>query len=319
MNRKDRRKANAEEKKINDKKVAAVRWFHTLPPEKAQLVDSYARMIAEKHHDSFIGALDRAYTATLIKCFDHLEWHHIEKIIDEFDEFVREDVDKSKKLREECGGDVEMATKKINEQEQSVRDRVIQLVDEGKKQKEIIDILSIEFPQLSKSMLTNAYKKTKTMMVEAREMKECINKAQKLNEVVKNLGKPDVDTKEALEYIFSDSNDAKEETVVTADVKEETIIVPKIEVPEVTPEADFEIIKEVRILDIKGKHGTYHIEKNVVEVTDLDLAFDNEAAVADWADAARQDIWVEIEKLQNKLNSITEREMETVKVIKKFM
>ena len=76
-----------------------------------------------------------------------------------------------------------MAVKRVNEQEGQVRDRIIELVNEGKKQKEIISILAAEFPTLSKSMITNAYKKTKTMASEAKEMKAGIEKAIKILEM----------------------------------------------------------------------------------------------------------------------------------------
>lgn len=319
MGREERRKQQRAEKKINDKKVEAVRWFRSLPPEKAELVQSYARMMAEKHSTQFTGALDRAYTATLIKCFGYLEWHHIEKVIEVFDEFVEEDVKKMQEITKKCGGDLEMAAKKINAQEMKVRDRASELIREGKKQKDVIEILTGEFSMLSKSMLTNAYKKTKTMMQEADEMKKGIEKALDIKEVVSKLGDPDVDTEKALEYIFADKDEVVAAEPKKEEVKVETIVVPKSEVAAKTKEADFEILKEVRILDIKGKFGIYHIEKNVVEVNDQELSFSNENEVVDWAETERNTIWNEIEKLQNKMNLITDREQETIKVINKFM
>lgn len=311
MGREERRKQQRAEKKINDKKVEAIRWFRSLPPEKAELVQSYARMMAEKHSTQFTGALDRAYTATLIKCFDYLEWHHIEKVIEVFDEFVEEDVKKMQEITKKCGGDLEMAAKKINAQEMKVRDRASELIREGKKQKDVIEILTGEFSMLSKSMLTNVYKKTKTMMQEADEMKKGIEKALDIKEVVNKLGDPDVETDKALEYIFGEEK--------VDDVKVETIEVPKIEAPAETQEAEFEIIKEVRILDLKGKFAEYHIEKNVVEVIGQKLAFCNEDEVTDWANEEKNEIWNKIEELQNKINLIADREKETIKVIKKFM
>ena len=38
MGREERRKKAREEKKENDKKVEALRWFNALPPAKAELV-----------------------------------------------------------------------------------------------------------------------------------------------------------------------------------------------------------------------------------------------------------------------------------------
>ncbi|MGL5191409.1 MAG: hypothetical protein ACRC7S_17345, partial [Cetobacterium sp.] len=288
-----------------------------LPHEKAILVDSYARMLANRDNEYFINALERCYSAAIVNQLD-LDWGKIEGIIKVFGDFMEEDANKMKSLKEVYGGDFEMATKKVNEQGPKVEERVRILLGEGKKQKEIVEILAIDFPTLSKAMLTNAYKKTKEMIKKEETTEGVINAAIDVKKIVDKLVEPDIDVEKGLEYIFG-KEDVKSEAVVTKDdeIKEEVIVVPKIEVPEA--ETHFEIIKEVRILDLKGKYGQYHIEKNVVEVTDLDLAFDSEGAVEDWAETARLAIWSEIEKLQNEMNSITDREIETIKVIQKFM
>ena len=312
MGREERRKKAREEKKENDKKVEALRWFNALPPAKAELVKNYTKIIAEKHSRHFTDALERSYSAAIINCFDYLDWHHVKKVIDVFNELVEDDVKKMKELSESYGGNLDMAVKRVNAQEGQVRDRIIELVNEGKKQKEIISILAAEFPTLSKSMITNAYKKTKTMASEAKEMKAGIEKAIKIKEVVQKLGEPDFETEEVIEYLFEEPKDEKV-------VEVETVEVPKLEVAPDKQEAEFEIIKEVRILDIKGKLNEYHIEKNVVEVKNLNLAFMNENEVADWATGERTEIAAEIERLQNLMNFITDREKEIKKVIKKFM
>ena len=312
MGREEKRKRAREEKKENDKKVEALRWFNTLPSAKAELVKNYTKIIAEKHSRHFTDALERSYSAAIINCFDYLDWHHVKKVIDVFNELVEDDVKKMKELSESYGGNLDMAVKRVNAQEEQVRDRIIELVNEGKKQKEIISILAAEFPTLSKSMITNAYKKTKTMASEAKEMKAGIEKAIKIKEVVQKLGEPDFETEEVIEYLFEEPKDEKV-------VEVETVEVPKLEVAPDKQEAEFEIIKEVRILDIKGKFNNYHIEKNVLEVKNLNLAFESENEVAEWATGERTEIAAEIERLQNLMNFITDREKEINKVIKKFM
>ena len=312
MGREERRKKAREEKKENDKKVEALRWFNTLPPAKAELVKNYTTIIAEKHSRHFTDALERSYSAAIINCFDYLDWHHVEKVIDVFNELVEDDVKKMKELSESYGGNLDMAVKRVNAQEGQVRDRIIELVNEGKKQKEIISILAAEFPTISKSMITNAYKKTKTMMVDTEIMKAGIEKAIKIKEVVQKLGEPDFETEEVIEYLFEEPKDEKV-------VEVETVEVPKLEVAPDKQEAEFEIIKEVRILDIKGKFNNYHIEKNVLEVKNLNLAFESEKEVVDWATGERTEITAEIERLQSLINLITDREKEIKKVIKKFM
>ena len=69
MGREERRKKAREEKKENDKKVEALRWFNALPPAKAELVKNYTTIIAEKHSRHFTDALERSYSAAIINSF----------------------------------------------------------------------------------------------------------------------------------------------------------------------------------------------------------------------------------------------------------
>lgn len=296
MGRKERRKEKRAEKKSNDKKVEAVRWVNSLSPEKAELVKSYARIIANRDNEHFIGALERCYSAAIISELD-LELEEVKSIIDTFAVLMEEDARKMKELKSECGGDLEMATKKVNGQAEIVEERARELLKEGLKQKNIVETLASEFPSLSKAMLTNAYKKTKAMMKEAIDMKNSIDKAIEVKSVIEKLGAPDIDTNEAIEYIFGE--DKKENS------KEEK-------------ETDFEIIKEVRILDLKGKYAKYHVENKVVTVDD-ELGFSNIAEVEEWGMSEVKAINNEIAALEEKKKMIQAKENEISKVIEKFM
>ena len=140
-------------------------------------------------------------------------------------------------------------------------------------------------------------KKTKAMMKEAIDMKNSIDKAMEVKSVIEKLGTPDIDTNEAIEYIFGE--DKKENS------KEEK-------------ETDFEIIKEVRILDLKGKYAKYHVENKVVTVDD-ELGFSNIAEVEEWGMSEVQAINNEIAALEEKKKMIQAKENEISKVIEKFM
>lgn len=157
-------------------------------------------------------------------------------------------------------------------------------------------MLQEEFRDLSTAMLTNAFKKTKAIVKDEERAKDVVNKIKDI------MGEPDKEIEDALDYIFED------EIVEQEVVKEE----PKQEV-------EFEIVKEVRIVDLRGKFGEYHVEKNVVSVKDGDLAFSNSSEVKDWASKEREVIAKEIETLKSKMKNITDRENETIKVIEQFM
>ena len=295
MNRATRRKKSKQEKKETDKKIKAMRWVSSLPPAKAELIKSYANIIAKRDNEIFIEALERCYSAAIIEQFEEVEFKKVEKVIETFSELLKDDGIKMAKIKEEFKGDIEMATKKINSEAPTVEERAREIIKQGLNQKKSIETLVEEFPKLSKSMLTNAYKKVKTM-IKNEEKAEDIS-----NNIKSVLGNPDIETKEALDYIFGDEN-------------EEDTSSDKIE----NEDEEFEILKEVRILDVKGKYATYHIEKAIVEVG-KELQFTNEAEVKDWASREKEEIEKAIAELKAKLNEISYRESEILKVMDKFI
>ena len=296
MNRAERRAKEKEKKKETNKKVEAMAWLKSLPPAKQLLIDSLVKMEAKKENGALIQAIDRCFSAAIIQEFENLEWTDVERIIDTSAELMMNDAEKMKKLKESFGGSYDMATKKINELGPEVENRIRELIAEGYNQKVSIKMLQEEFRDLSTAMLTNAFKKTKALVKDEQKAKDVANKIKDI------MGEPDKEIENALEYIFED------EIENNGVVKEET-----------KQEVEFEIVKEVRIVDLRGKFGEYHVEKNVVSVKDGDLAFSNSSEVKDWASKEREVIAKEIETLKSKMRNITDRENETIKVIEQFM
>ena len=296
MNRAERRAKEKEKKKETNKKVEAMAWLKSLPPAKQVLIDSLVKMEAKKENNNLIQAIDRCFSAAIIQEFENLEWTDVERIIDISADLMLNDAEKMKKLKDIFGGNYDMATKKINELGPEVENRIRELIAEGYNQKVSIKMLQEEFRDLSTAMLTNAFKKTKALVKDEQKAKDVANKIKDI------MGEPDKEIEGALEYIFEDEIENKEV------VKEET-----------KQEVEFEIVKEVRIVDLRGKFGEYHVEKNVVSVKDGDLAFSNSSEVKDWASKEREVIAKEIETLKSKMKNITDRENETIKVIEQFM
>lgn len=287
MNRAERRAKEKEKKKETNKKVEAMAWLKSLPPAKQVLIDSLVKMEAKKENNNLIQAIDRCFSAAIIQEFENLEWADVERIIDISADLMLNDAEKMKKLKESFGGSYDMATKKINELGPEVENRIRELIAEGYNQKVSIKMLQEEFRDLSTAMLTNAFKKTKALVKDEQKAKDVANKIKDI------MGEPDKEIENALEYIFDDEI--------------------------VEQEVEFEIVKEVRIVDLRGKFGEYHVEKNVVSVKDGDLAFSNSSEVKDWASKEREVIAKEIETLKSKMRNITDRENETIKVIEQFM
>lgn len=284
MNRAERRAKEKGKKKETNKKVEAMAWLKSLPPTKQLLIDSLVKIEAKKENNNLIQAIDRCFSAAIIQEFENLEWAEVERIIDISADLMLNDAEKMKKLKDSFGGNYDMATKKINELGPEVENRIRELINDGYNQKVSIKMLQEEFRDLSTAMLTNAFKKTKALVKDEQKAKDVANKIKDI------MGEPDkeIENKEV--------------------VKEET-----------KQEVEFEIVKEVRIVDLRGKFGEYHVEKNVVSVKDGDLAFSNSSEVKDWASKEREVIAKEIETLKSKMKNITDRENETIKVIEQFM
>lgn len=311
MNRAERRKKQKLDKRKTDKKVDAVRWVSSLPPEKAELVQAYANFIAKRDNKLFTGALERCYSAAIIEELEFLELEEVEKVIEKFAELMKDDAEKMTNNKEEFGGDLEMATKKVNELGPVVEERARKLLSEGYNQKLGVKVLYEEFPALSRAMVTNAWKKVKAMVSDE-------NKSNVNNAAVISLDQEEKEINEALDYIFDNDTDEKNEY----DFNTESLVensINKEAVKDNFVEDEFEIVKEVRIIDLKGKFGEYHVERNLVEVKEFDLAFCNAAEVKQWASDEREVIAHEIEALKLQMDRVNEREKETIKVIEKFM
>lgn len=130
-------------------------------------------------YDNMIEALDRCLSAGLIQNTD-FSFKYIEHILNDMADLMLEDTRKVAKLKKECKGEEWVMT--INKFESEVRERTIQLIKEGAKQKEAIEKLAFEFPKLSKSMVTNAFKKVKEELEEEPPKKEKAKKENKKEE-----------------------------------------------------------------------------------------------------------------------------------------
>lgn len=292
MNRAERREREKANKKESNKKVEALAWFRSLPETKRVLIDSLIKIEAKKDNESLIQAIDRCFTAAIIQEFDFLEWNEIEQIIDVSAELMMDDVIKTKKMKEKTGGNYDMAMKKINEMSPAVEKRIRELIKDGYNQKSSVKMLVEEFRELSTAMLTNAYKKTKSLVADEQKIKTKVE-----NEALEDSDK-EIDN--AVKYILEDNNEEDKKEVIEGHEDDE-----------------LEIVNEIRILDIKGKFGNYHVENAIVEFDEM--AFMNKSEINSWASEKREKIAKEIAILKSKINEITEKEEEIIKVMNKFV
>ena len=344
MNRAERRAREKEKKKDSNKKVEALAWFRSLPPAKQILIESLVKIESKKENDGLLQAIDRCFTAAVIQEFENIEWSDVERIIDKSAEIMLDDAYKIKKLKESLGGSYDMAMKKVNEMGQVVEKRIRELIKEGYNQKVSIKMLQEEFRELSTAMLTNAYKKTKAIVVEEEKLKKIAEKEEKSkdvsNRIKEVLGEPDKEVADALEYIFED--DLKENvkdnvTDENMDYTEEKYNRCKNTPKEVeranindnigeemalkNRNSKLKVVKEVTKVierEVQGEYGLYNIKGSVVTV-DEEFAFGNVEDVNSWASAERENLLKQMEEIKAKINHINSCESEAIEVIETFM
>lgn len=145
----------------------AFKWINSLSNEKAEYIREFANWQSKKDMKNTLDVLDRCMSAAIVNILD-IEWSTIQEIQDNMVHFLEDDTKKMGENKEIYGG-IEMATKKINEQEKLIVKRVNELIEQGVKQKEMVKILSIDFPMLSKAMITNAIKRVRSERLENTE------------------------------------------------------------------------------------------------------------------------------------------------------
>lgn len=249
-------------KKSNKKKKEteldkAFRWINSLSGERAGFIREFARWQSKKDVDKAVSAIDRCMSAAIANVLD-AEWEVIEEIQDNLTQYLSEDIEKMNENRIRYGG-IDMASKKINEQEKLVIKRVNELIDEGTKQNEMVKVLALEFPMLSKAMITNAIKRVKSgrlkniedaanyILQDSKKMKEKIKSDAR--EIAKNFAD---NLEEELEK--EDHIPEVEQEEIKEEVKEEKEMVKGLEILEEV------VVKTVRA---KGNNGVYEAKTGV--------------------------------------------------------
>ena len=249
MAKKVKKKSKSEELQI------ALKWINSLSNEKAGLIRAFSDWQINKDRKNMINILDRCVSAALINTLD-LDMSIIEKIEIDMVDLIEDDTKKIKENKEIYGG-LEMAMKKISEQGKLIEKRVIDLIDNGTKQNEMVKILTMEFPVLSKAMITNAIKRVKS---------ERLKK-----------------TEDAAKYILEDNKKLKEK--IELDAKEMAKKVAdnldkELEKEDHEPEANQNIKEEIkekksmsrlkfRRIEVDGEFGSYVREGNKVVAGDI--------------------------------------------------
>lgn len=186
MNRQQRRKENSTEKKVIDRRL---NWLNTLTKEQLLIIEKVVKQATEKTLEQTLSQVTTCVAGALIeKIDDLLSMDEIYEILRLTDENLKE----NGMFLEKIGDDWEGYLMRM---ETIVKDRVIELLDKGKGQKEIVQALKGEFPKLTSSHINMAYKTgkedwAKRCNFDGREEVEEMKKAKvatKKNEILKEV------------------------------------------------------------------------------------------------------------------------------------
>ena len=167
-------------------------------------------------------------------------------------------------------------------------EKIETLIRAGKTRGEIVKELRLLYKGtgITTAEINCAYKQ-----VEEKLEKEAAEK------IVEILGEDDKETDELMEYNFNKAN----EIIEAAEVKEE------IKVEQLS---GFEVIS--RSIEVKGVHGNYKIQDNVMTINDVAVSFKEESDIKDWYK-------VEREELERKIALLNAKEEEAIQALNKFM
>lgn len=162
MNRAERRKREREYKKeykkAEQKKETLYSWLNTLSKDKYELIIGEIKRKAIDHGNSVMESVDRCLTALMIEEYD-MELEEVQAFMTKLINIMGEDTEKINKLKNMLGG---RYMKTLEDIKNKMIKEAREMMEGGIKDKEIKVKLNESYPQLSKSMITNAVKRIRT-------------------------------------------------------------------------------------------------------------------------------------------------------------
>ena len=167
------------------------------------------------------------------------------------------------------------------------------LMRAGKTRGEIVKELRLLYKGtgITTAEINCAYKK-----VEEKLEKEAAEK------IVEILGEADKETEEVAEYNF-----VEEKAIEDPEIEEVKEVKEEIKVEQLS---GFEVIS--RSIEVKGTHGNYKIQDNVMTINDVAVSFKEESDIKEWYK-------VEREELEKKIALLNAKEEEAIQALNKFM
>lgn len=255
MNRAERRKREREYKKeykkAEQKKETLYNWLNTLSKDKYELIIGEIKRQSVNHGNSVMESVDRCLTALMIEEYD-MELEEVQAFMTKLINIMGEDTEKINKLKNMLGDDF---VKTLEDVKNKMVKEAREMMEGGLKDKEIKAKLNESYPQLSKSMITNAVKRIRTDY-----NKEV---AKDVSKVAKAIGIGEV-TKEDLEkanIIESDTEPLEEENISSKEfIEKNTEQAVKVQ-NGVNNGIEIKSFKKSTTIEAQGKNYSYNIIK----------------------------------------------------------
>lgn len=264
-----RAQRRAKEREVKES-MATMKSFSPKQMElMVQAVNHACGRAVQEELDRYNDIMDGCITAYLYMKNENITIENARKEQDIIAELITDDVLKYKKRLEESGGNEEMANKKLEKMVPEVREYSNALIDKGMNQGQAVKELMAKFPTLSRSMLTNAFKKVK----EERRVEDEAKKLEVDTEVI-----------EAAEYIFPEIKPEELTETHTEEEPQDIIEHSKADIQAVEPQTEVNILVDVkeepqkeiendndlkiiyRQMTVEGKHNKYTVYKDHVKV-----------------------------------------------------
>ncbi|MBU3208555.1 hypothetical protein KPL28_02760 [Clostridium algidicarnis] len=276
------RMSRAERREYQRKEDKMIKCISTLTPIQTDLIDQLSQVKSDSKLEEINQIMDRSISALLVGLFPEKTWEDITKIEDIFASLVIEDAEKTTNIKNKSKGDINMTNKKLEKYSEEVATKAIELLEKGLSQKQSIDELITHFPMLSKSMVTNAYKKIKS-------------------EWDKEHKKEDPEMQEAAEKILGiiSKQDSKKEVAkkttpeIVKEVKTQAKVEVKKEIKEEVKMNRLKVLEEkvVKTIKIAGENGVYEGEtgKGIMLTKEgASISFGNEKELELWVNEFKE-------------------------------
>ena len=255
VNRAERRKKERQYKKeyskAEKKKEILYKWLETLTKDKYELIIGEIKRQSVNHGNSVMESVDRCLTALMIEEYN-MELEEVQIFMTKLINSMGEDTEKINNLKNMLGG-------RYMKTLEDIKNKMIKeargMMEGGMKDKDIKQKLNMEYPQLSKSMVTNAVKRIRTDY-----NKEVAKDVSKVAEVL-GIGEVTKEDLEEANIIESDTEPSEEENISSKEFIKENVKTQENAQNKARNGIEIKSRKKSETLEVQGSNYNYTVIK----------------------------------------------------------